>query len=42
MGNLLMMEALKEQAIASNPISIAELIMAAPDVDRELLSPSCA
>jgi esterase/lipase superfamily enzyme len=35
MGNLLMMEALKGQIVVKDPIRIAELIMAAPDVDRD-------
>jgi esterase/lipase superfamily enzyme len=35
MGNFLVMEALQSQAQRSDPIAISELILAAPDVDRD-------
>jgi esterase/lipase superfamily enzyme len=35
MGNLLVLDALKDQPKISDPVRIAELMMAAPDVDRD-------
>ena len=35
MGNLLGLDALKDQAGVSDPVRITELVMAAPDVDRD-------
>jgi len=35
MGNLIALDALANYAHTSNPIQIARLVMAAPDVDRD-------
>lgn len=42
MGNLVMMEGLKAEATSSDPIRIAELIMAAPDLDRDYYQQNAA
>jgi esterase/lipase superfamily enzyme len=35
MGNLVVMEALKDQRLLPNPLRVSELILAAPDLDRD-------
>jgi esterase/lipase superfamily enzyme len=38
MGNLLVMDALRDQAKLPNPVKVSELVMAAPDVDRDFFT----